>query len=170
MERWLSGRKHRSRKAAGAKVPRGFESLPFRQQYLVSDLCGNLYVPTYFRFKYFSFSSKSEVCILQRIFSSNLFALFRTAQVRRWRFEYRKPLNISKIRHLIFSLNTAQILSLAVHAYRHDSKVLRRKLETLSSNFDLNFETFSFSWMSSAHDDAKNVPSRENPRPRRMFL
>jgi hypothetical protein len=29
-ERWLSGRRHRSRKAAGVKAPRGFKSLPFR--------------------------------------------------------------------------------------------------------------------------------------------
>ena len=31
MERWLSGRRHRSRKAAGAQAPRGFDSLPLRQ-------------------------------------------------------------------------------------------------------------------------------------------
>ena len=31
MERWLSGRKHRLGKAAGAKAPRGFESHLLRQ-------------------------------------------------------------------------------------------------------------------------------------------
>ncbi len=30
LERWLSGRKHRFRKPAGSKGPRGFESLPLR--------------------------------------------------------------------------------------------------------------------------------------------
>ncbi len=32
MERWLSGRRHRSRKAAGSQGSRGFKSLPLRQK------------------------------------------------------------------------------------------------------------------------------------------